>query len=95
MSCKKDSEKSVSPLKKVIPKPVYKYGYKLNDFKVIQDTIKSGESFGIILDRHHIFYPKINQIASSIKESFLAKIVYGFPALTLLTSKVSFIELAI
>ena len=86
-TCKKDSEKSVSPLKKATPKPVYKYGYKLDDFKVIQDTIKSGESFGIILDRHHIFYPKINQIASSIKETFDVRRVRAGKPYTILARK--------
>ena len=87
LSCKKDLEKSIQPLKKVKPKPVYKFGYKLDDFKVIQDTIKSGESFGIILDRHHIFYPKINQIASSIKETFDVRRVRAGKPYTILARK--------
>ncbi|MEQ6124990.1 peptidoglycan DD-metalloendopeptidase family protein [Pseudotenacibaculum sp. MALMAid0570] len=57
-------------LKASIPEIIYEFGYKLNDYKVIKDTIKRGESFGIILDRHHVFYPKINKIAKTIKDTF-------------------------
>ena len=86
-SCKKDAEKSVTPLKKVKPKPVYRFGYKLDDFVVIQDTIESGESFGAILDRHHVFYPKINEIAGSIKEVFDVRRVRAGKPYTILASK--------
>jgi murein DD-endopeptidase MepM/ murein hydrolase activator NlpD len=86
-SCKKDAAKSVAPLKKVKPKPVYRFGYKLDDFVVIQDTIKSGESFGVILDRHHVGYPKINKIADSIKEVFDVRRVRTGKPYTILASK--------
>jgi murein DD-endopeptidase MepM/ murein hydrolase activator NlpD len=86
-SCKKDVEKSVTPHKKVKPKPIYRFGYKLDDFLVIQDTIKSGESFGAILDRHHVFYPKINKIAGTIKETFDVRRVRAGKPYTILASK--------
>ena len=50
---------------KLEPKIIYEFGYNLNDYKVINDTIKKGESFGVILDRHHVDYPVINKINSS------------------------------
>lgn len=54
---------------------------------VIQDTIKSGESFGEILDRHHVEYPKINEIASSIKDFFDVRRVRAGKPYTILASK--------
>ncbi|PQJ68625.1 peptidoglycan DD-metalloendopeptidase family protein [Polaribacter butkevichii] len=69
-SCKKDVKKPIIVPKKVKPKPVYKFGYKIDDYKVIQDTIRRGESFGAILDRHHVGYPKISKITTSIKDVF-------------------------
>lgn len=70
-SCGKEKIKEKPIIKKkAVPKIVYEYGYKLNDYKVIKDTIKNGESFGIILDRHHVYYPKINKIARKIKDTF-------------------------
>lgn len=71
LSCKDDIKKDLQ-IQASIPKPkiFYEFGYKLNDYKVIKDTIREGESFGIILDRHHVFYPKINKIARTIKDTF-------------------------
>lgn len=70
-SCKEDDKKDLPVETKITkPKDIYEFGYKLNDYKVIKDTIKNGESFGIILDRHHVFYPKINKIARTIKDTF-------------------------
>ncbi|MFC2110306.1 peptidoglycan DD-metalloendopeptidase family protein [Bacteroidota bacterium] len=54
----------------VVPKPIYKFGYKLKDFKVVKDTVEHGESFGEILDRHHIWYPKILEISKKVKGIF-------------------------
>ena len=72
VSCGKDEEKDPNAKipKKQVPSEIYVYGFRLNDYKVITDTIKRGESFGIILDRHHVFYPKINKIARTIKDTF-------------------------
>jgi murein DD-endopeptidase MepM/ murein hydrolase activator NlpD len=87
LSCKTDGVKSVTPHKKVKPKPVFRFGYKLDDFVVIQDTIKNGESFGEILDRHHVSYPKINKIADSIKDIFDVRRVRAGKPYTILASK--------
>lgn len=84
-SCKKDA-KEVTEIAKE-PEPEIRFGYNIDNFKVIQDTIKSGESFGTILDRHHVFYPKINEIASSVKEIFDVRRVRAGKPYTILASK--------
>ncbi|QTE24176.1 peptidoglycan DD-metalloendopeptidase family protein [Polaribacter cellanae] len=92
-ACSNAEKKPVpTPVKPVKPKPVYRYGYKINDYKVIQDTIKSGESFGYILDRHHVTYPKINNIATSIKDIFDVRRVRAGKPYTILASKDSLEE---
>lgn len=72
LSCKEEKkEPVVEPVKiEEVPEPVYAYGFNLDNYKVINDTIKNGESFGVILDRHHVMYPKINEIATKIKDTF-------------------------
>lgn len=72
---------------KRISRVVYDYGYRLNDFKIINDTIKNGESFGIILDRHHVPYPKINQIAERVKDTFDVRRIRAGKPYMILTSK--------
>ncbi len=77
-SDKKKSDEIV--IDSVEPEIIFKYGYKLNDYKVIHDTIKSGENFSGILDRYHIDYPKVLEIVSKIKDTFnVRKIRAGIP----------------
>lgn len=85
-SCKKDEKKLPPPIVEE-PKPEVRFGYEIDNYTVIQDTIKSGESFGVILDRHHVGYPKINQIASSIKDIFDVRRVRAGKPYTILASK--------
>ncbi|TXD49787.1 M23 family metallopeptidase [Polaribacter sp. IC073] len=87
-ACKNDEKIKEPILKpKPKPKPVYKYGFKIDDYKVVLDTIKSGESFGVILDRHHVGYPKINEIAVSIKDVFDVRRVRAGKPYMILSSK--------
>ncbi len=84
-SCKNEDKKPV--VKIVELKPEIRFGYNIDDYKLIQDTIKSGESFGAILDRHHVEYPKINQIATSVTEIFDVRRVRAGKPYTILASK--------
>lgn len=69
LSCGSKDEKLEEKIEN-IPAIIKEYGYIMNNYKVIKDTIRSGESFGIILDRNHVMYPTINKIASKIKDVF-------------------------
>ena len=84
-SCKKEIKKPVVKIEE--PKPEIRFGYKIDDYKVIQDTIKKGESFGVILDRHHVLYPKINKIAATVKDTFDVRRVRAGKPYTILASK--------
>jgi len=85
-SCKKEETQPIIVEVKP-PEIIEKYGFKYNDYLVINDTIKSGESFGQILDRHHVDYPKINQIATSVKDIFDVRRVRAGKPYTILASK--------
>lgn len=77
-ACK--DEKPIIHIAPTLPKIIYEYGFKLNDYKVIHDTIKSGENFSEILDRHHVEYPKVLEIAAKIKDTFnVRRIKSGIP----------------
>jgi murein DD-endopeptidase MepM/ murein hydrolase activator NlpD len=54
----------------VIPKIIEKFGFVYNNYKVIEDTIRKGESFGEILYRNHIEYPEVYKIVEKAKDSF-------------------------
>ncbi|MFT5761942.1 MAG: murein DD-endopeptidase MepM/ murein hydrolase activator NlpD [Polaribacter sp.] len=87
-SCKEDKPKSIEDVKIIIePEIIYEFGYKLDDYKVINDTIKRGESFGEILDRHHVDYPIISKIATKIKDTFDVRRVRAGKPYTILAAK--------
>jgi murein DD-endopeptidase len=64
--------------------PTILFGYNFNDYHVIKDTLKGGESFGEILDRNHVDYPTIYKIATKIKDTFdIRKLRAGKPYIVL------------
>ena len=85
-SCGKET-KSVEIIETPKPKEILDFGFNLNNYRVINDTIETGESFGVILDRHHVLYPKINKIASIIRDTFDVRRVRSGKPYTILASK--------
>ncbi len=70
-SCKQEKEEPVKKLARILkPKDINEYGFKLNDYKVINDTIKKNEIFGRILNRHHIDNTMIIKIRVKVKDTF-------------------------
>jgi len=73
--------------KDAAPVLIKEYGYVLNDFNVIRDTIRSGDTFGDILDNYGVPHQKILEVASKFRDSFdVRRIVVGKPYV-LLNSK--------
>ena len=84
-SCEKKS-KPVPPLV-VKEKIIKQFGYTLNDYHVVKDTVKSGDSFGTILEKNNLFYPQIYNIVQKAKQVYdVRKINIGKPY-TILFSK--------
>ncbi|MDP5082181.1 MAG: peptidoglycan DD-metalloendopeptidase family protein [Winogradskyella sp.] len=68
---------------------IIEFGFDINNYIVKRDTIKKGDSFGLILERNNIGYPQIYNIAENAKDSFdIRKLQLGKPY-TLLFSKES------
>jgi murein DD-endopeptidase len=86
-SCKKDTAALTEVIEKEIEvKPIIieEFGYILNNYKVIKDTIESGESFGQILERNHVDFPEIYKIAEAAKDTFdIRKLRAGKPYMIL------------
>jgi murein DD-endopeptidase MepM/ murein hydrolase activator NlpD len=85
IACAEEKKEQVS----ASPMPVieYEYGFKLNDFKVVNDTIEKGENFSEIMDRNHVEYPKVLEIVKAVKDTFnVRRIQTGYPY-TILASK--------
>jgi len=83
ISCQQEKKEVEVVLPKVIEKikepPVVKeFGFNLNNFKVVRDTVRPGDSFGAILDSHGISRAKVFEISNKIKDTFnVARIMAG------------------
>ncbi|WP_300433873.1 peptidoglycan DD-metalloendopeptidase family protein [Christiangramia sp.] len=66
-----EKEQAVKEVKKEVPPPVKKeYGFVLNDFEVVKDTIESGDSFGFIMDQNGVGHGKVYEISNKVKDTF-------------------------
>ena len=84
-SCKNEPSEKVSVVVK--EKIITQFGYTLNDFHVLKDTVVSGDSFGSILEKNNLYYPQIYNIVQKAKQVFdVRKINIGKPY-TVLFSK--------
>ncbi|MBC2838005.1 peptidoglycan DD-metalloendopeptidase family protein [Robiginitalea sp. SC105] len=64
--------------------PRLEYGFNLNDFHVVADTIRRGDSFGELMIANKVEYPKIAQISEKYRDSFdVRRIRVGKPYLIL------------
>lgn len=90
-SCKEDqtaieNETKVEIAKIVaIKKPVVtKFGFDLNEFTVLMDTVRNGDSFGELMLENKVEYPKIAKISQEFKETFdVRRIRVGKPYMIL------------
>ncbi len=86
VSCKEKKE-LVQELAQEAPvaKPIIKqYGFNLEEFKVVQDTIRNGDSFGELMLKNKVDYPKIATISQNFKDTFdVRRIMVGKPYLIL------------
>ena len=68
-------------------KIITQFGYTLNDYNVKRGRVKSGDSFGTILENNNLFYPQIYNIVQKVKKVYdIRKINIGKPY-TILSSK--------
>lgn len=59
---------------------IEQYGYILNDFEVVRDTIRPGDTFGDILFANGVSQDKIMEVATKFRDSFdVRKIGVGRP----------------
>jgi murein DD-endopeptidase MepM/ murein hydrolase activator NlpD len=58
------------PAEIVKEKIIKQFGFTLNNYSVKRDTVKSGDSFGSILEDNNLFYPQIYNIVQKAKKVF-------------------------
>jgi murein DD-endopeptidase MepM/ murein hydrolase activator NlpD len=87
-SCEKkvDQVEIEKDIQKKIP-IVVEFGFTLNDFLVVQDTIKTGDTFGKILENNNIGNFKVHEVTEQIKDSFNMRDIRVGKPITLLKAK--------
>ena len=86
VSCKQEKQlvENFSPPEPVLPPVVKSFGFNLNEYNVVKDTIRRGDSFGELMLKNHVEYPKIYAITQNFKDTFdVKKINVGKPYLIL------------
>ncbi|NRD21979.1 peptidoglycan DD-metalloendopeptidase family protein [Winogradskyella litoriviva] len=90
-ACKEDNSAEIEYNKElaeiVEEEKILEFGFDRKNYEFKRDTIKSGDTFGVILERNNIGYPDIFQIAEKAKDTFdIRKLQVGKPY-TLLYAK--------
>lgn len=85
-ACKQDNEsREISEVVVEVPEVIHEeYGFVLNDFEVIRDTIRSGDNFGGIMGSHGLSGNKLHEVLQQVKNIFNpAKLQVGKPYMIL------------
>ena len=87
VACEKEKPEEETVVIPETPKIEEAYGFVLNDFNVVRDTVRSGDTFGVIMDSNHVPAAKVYEVVETIKDTFdVRKINVGRPYV-LLNSK--------
>ncbi|TDD99814.1 M23 family metallopeptidase [Flavobacterium cellulosilyticum] len=86
VSCNQSETLSIIPDKKFVPE-VEKFGFKFNDFNVLHDTVKRGDSFGSIIENQNFGDKKVYDIVNKVKDSFNVRTIRIGKVFTFLRSK--------
>ncbi len=68
----KEDDDSLNQISENVEKetPSFLYGFDISEFDIIKDTVRSGDTFGGILDANGVSNAKIFEVATKFKDSF-------------------------
>jgi len=85
-SCKQTKEpvEEIAKVEVIEKLPELHYGFNLDEFNVVHDTVRNGDSFGELMLKNKVDYPKIATISENYRDTFdVRKIMVGKPYLIL------------
>ena len=87
--CKETPKTETLEIAQIPVEPVIQkvYGFNKEDFTIVHDTVKNGDSFGQLMLQNHVDYPKIVKISEEYKDSFDVKRIKVGRPYTILKSK--------
>ena len=85
ISCDKTNEEEIN-VPKAKPKLV-EFGFKIHDFNIVNDTIKSGDTFGSLLEKQNLDGRQVYDIVAKVKDTFDVRSIRIGKPFTILRSK--------
>jgi len=85
ISCDKTNEEEII-VPKAKPKLV-EFGFNIHDFNIVNDTIKSGDTFGSLLEKQNLDGRKVYDIVAKVKDTFDVRSIRIGKPFTILRSK--------
>ncbi|WP_437396292.1 peptidoglycan DD-metalloendopeptidase family protein [Flagellimonas lutimaris] len=82
VSCKQAKEpvNEIAKAETIEKLPELQYGFNLDEFHVVHDTVRRGDSFGELMLKNKVDYPKIAAISENYRDTFdVRKIQVGKP----------------
>ena len=84
IACGDNTSEQTQEKTQEILQPLKAYGFDLNQFNAVRDTIKNGDTFGAILNNHGVSHTTIFNIATKFRDTFdVRRLVVGKPYLLL------------
>lgn len=85
LACQSNKEPNPEAVKKV---PIIKeFGFVLNDYNVVRDTVHNGDTFGTLLEENNIYYPQVGEIVAQTKKAYNIRAINVGKPFTILKSK--------
>jgi murein DD-endopeptidase MepM/ murein hydrolase activator NlpD len=85
ISCDKTNEEEII-VQKAKPKLV-EFGFNIHDFNLVNDTIKSGDTFGSLLEKQNLDGRQVYDIVAKVKDTFDVRSIRIGKPFTILRSK--------
>jgi len=81
ISCKEDKVEQQEVAKVIVEEPVVKrFGFDFDNYTIVQDTVKNGDSFGQLMLKNSVDYEKVITISEKFRDTFdVRKINVGKP----------------
>jgi len=85
ISCNKTKEEEI-----IIPKSkpkLVEFGFNIHDFNIVNDTIKSGDTFGSLIEKQNLNGREVYDIVAKVKDTFDVRSIRKGKPYTILRSK--------
>ncbi|ATA89662.1 peptidase M23 [Capnocytophaga stomatis] len=84
---KKEEKEKTVVVEEPKKEPVFEFGFNLDEYNIVKDTVKSGDTFGKILASNNVGASEIHEISTKMKEVLDSRMLRAGKAYALLFDK--------